>query len=186
MTDPRRNYMLVELFLLFLMIGAISFGGGYAMIPVIEIEVTNRGWLTTSEFTDVVAVASMSPGPVATNSATFVGYQLAGVPGAIVSAIAITLPSLVFILIIASFFYKMNQHKVVKSAFYGIRPIVTSLIIYAGIKFAISNGVISTNVSLHMVSLFIIFILSLLALLYLRIHPALVILCAGIIGTFIY
>ncbi len=67
--------MLVELFFLFFVIGAISFGGGYAVIPIIETEVTTRGWLTTSEFTDVIAVAGMSPGPIATNSATVVAIR---------------------------------------------------------------------------------------------------------------
>lgn len=66
--------MLVELFLLFMMIGTVSFGGGYAMIPVIETEVISRGWLSTAQLTDIIAVAGMSPGPIATNAATFVGF----------------------------------------------------------------------------------------------------------------
>ncbi|MBU9712586.1 chromate transporter [Evansella tamaricis] len=178
--------MLLQLFFVFVMIGAVSFGGGYAMIPVIEAEVTGRGWMTTTEFTDVIAVAGMSPGPIATNSATVVGYHVAGVPGAIVSALAMTLPSLVIILIIASIFVKINQNKLIKSAFYGLRPIVTSLIIYAAIKFAISNGIIGLDFSFEMLKYGGIFLLSLVALLYWKLHPALVIVLSGIIGIIVF
>ncbi|MFS0615872.1 chromate transporter [Lederbergia ruris] len=178
--------LLLELFFVFFVIGAVSFGGGYAMIPVIGTEVTNRGWLTTSEFTDIVALAGMTPGSIASNSATAVGYQVSGVSGAIVSSIAITLPSVLIVLIIAIFFYKLNQNKWVQSAFYGLRPIVTSLIIYAAIHFAIANGVVSLQLSWEMISLFLIFLGSLIALSYFKIHPTLVIICAGVIGVMIF
>jgi chromate transporter len=156
------------------------------MIPVIGAEVTKRAWLTTTEYTDIVALAGMTPGSIASNSATAVGYKIAGIPGAIVSSIAITLPSIIFVLIIALFFYKINQNKLVQSAFYGLRPIVTSLIIYAAIHFAIENGVISLHISWHMVSLFLLFLASLVGLSYFKIHPTLVILFAGIIGIIIF
>src|SRR5690625_4425103 len=100
------------------MIGFISFGGGYAFIPVIEMEVTKSNWMTTQEFTDVIAIAGMSPGPIATNSAIFVGYEVAGLSGAIVSAFGMVLPSLAIILAISSFFYKINEHRITKAAFY--------------------------------------------------------------------
>lgn len=178
--------LLWELFITFLMIGFISFGGGYAMIPVIELEVTKHGWMTTQEFTDVIAIAGMSPGPIATNSAIFVGYSTAGLSGAIVSTLGMVLPSLTLILIIATFFYKFSDNRVVKSAFYGLRPIVTGLIIYAAIKFAISNNVISLNLSWHMGSLLVIFLLSLLALLKFKWHPVFVILLSGLVGIAFY
>ncbi|MFA9556781.1 chromate transporter [Evansella sp. AB-rgal1] len=176
----------IELFLVFCMIGAVSFGGGYAMIPLIEREVTSKGWLTTSEFTDIIAVAGMSPGPIATNSATVVGYSVAGIPGAIVSSLAMTLPSLVIILVIAILFMRFNEHELVKSAFYGLRPIITSLIIYAAINFSIANGVISPTFSLEMILLVFIFLGALFSLLFLKIHPALVIVLSGIIGVFVF
>lgn len=178
--------MLLSLFFLFLIIGALSFGGGYAMIPVIGTEVTKRDWVTTSEYTDVVALAGMTPGSIASNTATAVGYQVAGLPGAVVSSIAIILPSIIIVLIIALFFNKINQSKLVQSAFYGLRPIVTSLIIYAAIHFAISNGILALNLSWHTISLFLIFLISLIGLSYYKIHPTLVILFAGIIGVIIY
>ncbi|MBU7591531.1 chromate transporter [Metabacillus halosaccharovorans] len=178
--------MLLQLFILFFMIGAVSFGGGYAMLPVIEREVTGKGWITTTDFTDAVALAGMTPGSIASNSATIVGYKVAGIPGAIISSIAMSLPSLILILVIALFFYKLHSNKLVKSAFYGLRPIVTSLIMYAAIKLALSNDVISTSVSWDMVSLLLIFGISLVSLLYFQVHPVIVILCAGVIGTIIH
>ncbi|WP_313893224.1 chromate transporter [Psychrobacillus sp.] len=176
---------LVELFLTFLMVGFVSFGGGYAMIPVIEAEVTAHGWMTTQQFTDVVAVAGMSPGPIATNCAIFVGYHTAELPGAIASALGMVFPSLLIILIIAKFFFRFNNNKYVKSAFYGLRPIITGLIAYSAIQFAISNDVIG-DLSWHTFSLVAIFGLSLFALIRLHVHPILVIILSGICGVILY
>ncbi|SDY98961.1 chromate transporter [Evansella caseinilytica] len=178
--------MLVELFFVFFIIGAVSFGGGYAMIPVIEAEAEGRGWLTTSEFTNVIAVAGMSPGPIATNSATVVGYHVAGIAGAVVSATAMTLPSFLTIFIIASVYNKFSQHSLIKAAFYGLRPAVASLIIYAAIKFAASNGIFTWNISAEAALTVFLFLLSLAALMYFRLHPALVLILSGIAGVFLF
>lgn len=167
------------------MIGFVSFGGGYAMIPVIEREVSQHGWMTTQEFTDVIAVAGMSPGPIATNSAIFVGYQTAGFSGAVASALGMVIPSLLIILVIATFFFKFNELRLVKAAFYGLRPIITGLIIYAALNFAISNNVIG-EVSFQTISLLIIFGLSFFALMKLRMHPLYVIALAGLFGVVLY
>lgn len=178
--------LLTQLFLTFLMIGAVSFGGGYSMIPLIQKEVVERHqWMTLEEFTDVIAVAGMSPGPIATNSAIFIGYDEAGVVGAIVSAFAMVLPSLVIILIVAAFFMKMNQLRSVKSAFYGLRAVITGLIIYAAYIFA-RRSYAFTEFSWHAVSLVIIFALSLFALIKLKIHPIFVIMLSGIVGIALY
>ncbi|MDR7001065.1 chromate transporter [Neobacillus niacini] len=178
--------MLLELFLLFFVIGAVSFGGGYAMIPIIEREVTQRGWLTTSEFTDFVGLAGMAPGSIASNSATSVGYHIGGIYGALISSLAITLPSLIFILVMAKNYEKVKDHPLITSAFYGLRPIVTSLIIYAAINFALSNGVIAFDFSTKMLRMFIIFAVSLCSLLFLKLHPSIVIIMAGILGIFVF
>ncbi|MFC0274834.1 chromate transporter [Metabacillus herbersteinensis] len=174
------------LFSTFFIIGFVSFGGGYAMIPVIETEVSQHGWMVTQQFTDVIAIAGMSPGPIATNSAILVGYSTAGVTGAIISALGILLPSIMLVLIVATSFQKLNHYPIVKSMFYGLRPIVTSLIIYAALKFALSNNVISMNVSWHTLSLLLVFGLSLVALLKLRWHPVYVILLSGLVGVVLY
>ncbi|WP_349305637.1 chromate transporter [Bacillus sp. FJAT-49711] len=180
------SLILIDLFLTFLKIGLVSFGGGYAMIPVIEAEVVNKhGWMTTQEFTDVIAVASMSPGPIATNSAIFVGYNTAGLAGAIISTSGSVLPSIIIILIIAMFFYQLHEHKLVKSAFYGLRPIITGLILYAAIRFAISNNIIGA-ISVHTITLFAIFSISLFALIRLKMNPILVIFFSGIAGIIFF
>ncbi len=174
-----------ELFITFIMIGSVSFGGGYAMIPLIEFEVTSKGWMTVQELTNVIAIAGMSPGPIATNSAIFVGYQTAALPGAIVSALGMITPSLVFVVLIASFFYKIHQNILVKSAFYGLRPIITGLIIYAALRFAISNGM-TASFSPHVISMVIITAVSLFVMLRFRTHPAYVILMSGLVGVVLY
>lgn len=177
--------MLWELFYVFLMIGAVSFGGGYAMIPLIEHEVTSRGWMTTQALTDVIAVAGMSPGPIATNSAIFVGYQVSGIFGAIVSALGMILPSLLIVMLVASFFYKIDQNKLVQSAFYGLRPVITGLIVYAAIRFALSNEVIG-EMNWHTISMMAITAGALFSLLKFRTHPLIVIIISGLVGVALY
>lgn len=177
--------ILIELFWMFLLIGFVSFGGGYAIIPIIEMEVIKKGWMSTQQFTDLIAIASMSPGPIATNSSILVGYKVQGIAGAIAAGLGMVLPSLILVILIAVFFYRIHKNKYVESAFYGLRPIITGLIGYAAIKFAISNHLVD-SISWYSSSLLLIFALSLFALIKLRWHPALVILISGILGAAIY
>lgn len=177
--------VLWELFRTFFMIGLVSFGGGYAMIPVIETEVVRNDWMTIQQLTDVIAIAGMSPGPIATNSAIFVGYQTAGLAGAIVSAIGMLLPSLSIIMIVATFFYKANKNRSVQSAFYGLRPIIVGLIFYAAIKFATQNQIIG-ELTYHSISLLLIFTGALFALIRLHFHPAFVIILSGLVGVTLF
>lgn len=178
--------LLWELFRSFFFIGFVSFGGGYAMLPIIETEVSKYGWMTTQQLTDLIAIAGMSPGPIATNSAILVGYTTAGIAGAFVSALAMLLPSILVVLIVATFFRKFNQNPIVQSMFYGLRPIVTSLIIYAAFKFAISNNLLILNISWYTLSLILIFVCSLVALFKLRWHPIYVIILSGLVGVVLY
>lgn len=178
--------VLWELFSTFIIIGFVSFGGGYAMIPVIETEVSQHGWMTTQQFIDVIAIAGMSPGPIAMNSAVLIGYSTAGVIGAILSALGILLPAIILVIVVGTFFIKLNHYLIVQSIFYGLRPIVTSLVIYAAISFALSNNLISLVISWKTVSLLLIFGLSLIALLKLRWNPAYVIILSGLVGVVLY
>lgn len=177
--------MLWLLFKTFFITGLVSFGGGYAIIPVIEAEVVKYGWMSTQKFTDIIAIAGMSPGPIATNTAIFVGYQMAGIPGAAVSALAMVLPSLLLVLLVALFFYKLNHNRIVQSAFYGLRPVVIGLIVFAAVKFALSAGLMN-SISLHTLSLLAIFAISLFLLIKRNAHPAYVIVMAGLIGMAFY
>ncbi len=180
------NLIYIELFLTFLLVGAVSFGGGYAMIPLIQQEVVNRhGWMTNQDFTDVIAIAGMSPGPIGTNSSIYIGYAQAGLIGAIVSAVGMILPSLVIILILGMVFYRVQHNQIVKSAFYGLRPIITGLILYAAYVFALNNGLLG-SITGYNLGLIAIFITSLFALIVLKIHPIYVILISGLVGIAIY
>ena len=180
--------MYINLFLTFIKIGFVSFGGGYAMIPVIEYEVHAHGWMTTQEFTDVVAIAGMSPGPIATNSAVFVGYHVGGIEGAVISLIAVSLPSLIIVLAIALFMAKASKQTLMSHAFYGLRPVIASLIFYAAIRLAIQNGIIGVGKywwNLDWIGTGII-AAALTALLFTKINPAILILLSGVIGILLY
>ncbi|MFP5115832.1 chromate transporter [Bacillaceae bacterium C204] len=175
-----------ELFKTFFVVGLVSFGGGYAIMPAIELGVIEHGWMTTQEFTNIIAVAGMSPGPITANSAILVGYFTAGITGSIISALGILLPSIILVLIVATFFLKLNHYPIVNSMFYGLRPIVTGLILYAAIRFALSNNIISPNFTWHVLSLLLIFGLSLVALMKFRWHPAYIIVLSGLVGIALY
>ena len=120
------------LFLTFLKIGAFTFGGGYAMIPLIEEEtVKRRKWIADEDILDIVAVAESTPGPIAINAATFVGYKVAGVMGALLATCGVVLPSFFIILAVAVVLQKFADFPVVQHAFVGVRAGVLALIIKA-------------------------------------------------------
>lgn len=179
----------IDMFITFFKLGAVSFGGGYAMIPLIQKEVENHpAWLAIMnmrQFTDMIAISAMAPGPIATNTCTILGYKLAGMPGAIIACLAVSLPSLLLILIIGQLFIKYQNHALVKSAFYGLRPTIVAIIAYASIKFAISNGIIGGSNYIDVKST-ILLLLSLIVLLKTKLHPAYLILAAGLIGVVIF
>jgi chromate transporter len=124
-----------SIFTCFLKIGPVTFGGGYAMIPLIEREVVEkRKWLKTEEVTDVFALSQSIPGAVAINSATFIGYRLAGVPGAIAAMCGILLPTFLIVMLLSVFFINIKDYPKVEAAFTGIRAAIVALICYAGVK----------------------------------------------------
>lgn len=120
------------LFVTFLKIGAFTFGGGYAMIPLIQHEIAeNHKWITNDDILDIIAISESTPGPISVNSATFVGYKVAGVLGAVFATLGLVLPSYIIITIVAFFLDKFSHLQVVKFAFNGIRAGVLVLIIKA-------------------------------------------------------
>lgn len=126
---------ILTLFLTFFKIGAFTFGGGYAMIALLENElVDKKKWLTRDEFLDMTAVAESTPGPVAVNSATYIGYKIAGIGGAAAATFAVCLPSFVIIYVISLFLDKFMSLKYVSYSFKGIQVCVVWLILSAGIK----------------------------------------------------
>lgn len=121
-----------EIFLVFFKIGAFTFGGGYAMIPLIQKEtVENKKWITDDDILDIIAIAESTPGPIAINSATFVGYKVAGFFGAFAGTLGVVLPSFVIIFVLSFFLRQFQSLKAVKYAFMGIRAGVLVLLLKA-------------------------------------------------------
>jgi len=121
--------MFWKLFTTFFRIGLFTFGGGYAMIPLIEREIIDRnGWIERKNFLELLALAQSAPGPIALNTSVFVGYKVGGYRGALASVLGVVVPSFVIILLIAVFFRNVRENPVVDAAFKGMRPAVVALI----------------------------------------------------------
>ncbi|KGG79851.1 chromate transporter [Caloranaerobacter azorensis H53214] len=169
----------IKLFISFLKIGVFSFGGGYAMLPLIQEEViTKNGWINLKEFVDILAISQMTPGPIAINSATFLGYKIGGVLGAVVSTLAVITPSLVIILLIAHFLRKFKESKYVDWFFKGLRPVIIGLIASAAILVA-KNTII--DIKSLIITLAIFYLVT-----YKKLHPILCIVIAGGLGVIMY
>jgi len=126
--------ILIELFYSFLTIGVLAFGGGYAIMPLLEQQlVTAHGWLTVDEFADVVTIAEMTPGPTALDAASFVGCRLAGIPGAIVATVGFILPSCIIVTVLALLYKKYSSLHYVSGALRGLRPAVVGMIAAAAV-----------------------------------------------------
>jgi len=127
--------ILLDLFCTFAKIGAFTFGGGYAMISIIDHEcVDKKKWITEDELSEVTVIAESTPGPIAINCATYTGYKIAGIKGATIATLGMILPSFLIILIIAMFFEQLLTYEIVRKAFAGIRVAVSILIIHADNK----------------------------------------------------
>lgn len=148
-TPAQEAKNLGTLFFTFFKIGLFTFGGGYAMIALLEEEfIQRRKWLDKDEFLDMTAIAESTPGPVAINSATYLGYKLAKVPGAATATVAVCLPSFLIIYAISLFFEQFTQLTVIASAFKGIQVCVIYLIFSAGVRMlkALDKSLFATGV----------------------------------------
>ena len=171
--------VLLQLFISFLKIGAFSFGGGYAMLPLIEEEVIQvHGWITSSEFIDILAVSEMTPGPIAINSATFLGYKVAGLYGSIVATLAVVLPSFIVVSLLFYFVTKFKDSKYMEWAFSGLRPVVLGLIASAAIT-------VGTTAFLDIKSIIIFGVLFYLVT-FKNTNAILAIILAGVMGILFY
>ena len=136
----------LQLFWSFLQIGLFSFGGGYAAMPLIQGQVvTSHGWLTMSEFTDLITISQMTPGPIAVNSATFVGLKIAGIPGAVVATVGCILPSCIIVTILAKLYLRYRSMDMLQGVLHSLRPAVVAMIASAGVQILITafwgNGI---------------------------------------------
>lgn len=128
----------LKLFLTFLKIGAVSFGGGYAMIPLIQQSVLDNSWLTEDEFLNFLAISETTPGPIAINMATFIGSSQGGVLGSILATIGVVLPAFLIILLISIFLKKLLKYTVVSSFLDGVKPVIVSLVLTSAITIGMS------------------------------------------------
>ncbi len=132
-----RTVKILRLFWSFLKIGTFTFGGGYAMIPLIEREIIERrGWICRSDFLELLTLAQTAPGPIAVNTSVFVGYKVGGYPGAVAATAGAILPSFVILLAIAVYFADIRENRWVDAAFKGMRPAVVALIAVPAINLA--------------------------------------------------
>ena len=120
--------VLFQLLASFLTIGLFAFGGGYAVLSFLQHEVARRGWMSVERFADIIAISQSTPGPIAINLATFVGYDTAGIPGAVLSTIAVSLPGMVMMMMFALFFFHFYERPAMRALFKGLRPAVLGLI----------------------------------------------------------
>lgn len=147
-----------DLFSSFFKIGLFTFGGGYAMIPLIQREVIhNRGWIAEDQFLELLTLAQSAPGPISLNTAVFVGYKMDGYRGAVVSTLGTILPSFVIILAIAVFFADIRHNPYVEAAFKGMRPAVVALI--AAPIFGLSKGMGAWQIGLALAAALIVWLL---------------------------
>ncbi|MBR5900612.1 MAG: chromate transporter [Clostridia bacterium] len=175
---------LFNLFLTFFKIGLFTFGGGYAMIAVIEREIIEKkGWISHEEFLDVIAIAESTPGPLAVNSATYIGYKIAGIFGSLFATLGVVLPSFLIIFTISFFFDKFIHITWVSYAFKGIQACVVFLILNAGIKMQSKIKKTAFNLTLFILTLIALITLELLAVNFSSIF---FILIGGLIGLIVY
>ncbi|HHY69514.1 MAG TPA: chromate transporter [Bacillota bacterium] len=171
--------VLLQLFVSFLKVGAFAFGGGYAMIPLISEEVvTYRGWLEMEEFIDVIAISQGTPGPIAINSATFVGFKVAGVIGSITATLGVVLPSFVIMMVLGRLFLRYKEVPVVKHMLSGIRPVVVALILAAAFS-VLPNSI--TGIVPAIVAAVVI-----IAIVVFDVDPILLLVLSGVMGFFAY
>ena len=171
--------ILAKLFFSFFKIGAFTFGGGYAMIPLMQTEIINtHHWLTHNEFMEIIAIAEMTPGPVAINSATFIGFRTAGVLGSAVATLGVILPSVITVLIIAHLFKKFINSSWTKILFSGIKPAIIGLILIA--LFSLGHTTLTDYKAI------IIFLSTFLLLVKGKFHPISVIGFSALLGLLFY
>lgn len=179
----------LELFLSFLQVGLFSFGGGYAAMPLIQGQVvTSHHWLSMSEFTDLITISQMTPGPIAVNSATFVGIKIAGIPGALMATFGCILPSCVIVTVIARLYLKYRNMDVLQGVLHSLRPAVVAMIASAGISILITafwgntEMIALTGTRWNLV---VIFIMCVILLQKVKMNPIWVMILAGVMKVVI-
>lgn len=184
--------MYLYLFTMFFRIGLFSFGGGLAMLPLIFQSVQEFGIMSSQEFSDLVALSQVTPGPIAVNAATFVGFNYAGIPGALVATLGVGLPSFVIMLIVTNFIEKFNNSRVIRGAFMGIRPVtvglIASAVIFVSETVLINGPLISEEIFTGGPDYFnlipiLLFVITLLLTIVFKMKPIMIMIIMGIAGA---
>ena len=174
----------LQLFFSFLQVGMFSFGGGYAAMPLIQGQVvTAHKWLSMSEFTDLITISQMTPGPIAVNSATFVGIKIAGIPGALVATFGCILPSCIIVTVIAKLYLKYRNMAMLQGLLNSLRPAVVAMIASAGISILITafwGNAAAIALAGTKWSLVVIFVVCIVLLRKIKMNPIWVMVLAGV------
>ena len=180
----------LQLFYTFFKIGLFGFGGGYAIISMIQGEVVTRHeWLSSNEFTDIIAISQMTPGPIGINSATYVGYSAVvnagyshavGILGSTIATVSVVLPSFILMVLISKFFLKYQKHPIIASVFEGLRPGVVGLLAAAAL--VLMNGENFGTYNWQILTSIILFAGTFIASYRYKVNPILLIVICGIIG----
>lgn len=183
--------ILLKLFFAFIQVGLFSVGGGYAAIPLIQEQIVDiYGMMTLEEFSDLITVAEMTPGPISINSATFVGMRVAGIPGVIICSVGCIIPSFCICLILAHFYYKYRSVKGVQVVLSAMRPAVVALIASAGASILMlalfQSEIQNLVVENFRIVEFVIFAGALFLLRKFKMNAITIILGSGVVGTIVY
>ena len=179
----------LQLFYTFFKIGLFGFGGGYAMLSMIQGEVVTRNdWVSTQEFTDIVAISQSTPGPIGINAATYVGFTATGsIWGSVIATFAVVLPSFILMLTISKFFLKYQKHPAVEAVFSGLRPAVVGLLASAALVLMnVENFGSPTDDTYTFVISIIIFLVAFIGTKKYHANPILMIIACGIAGLILY
>ena len=179
----------LQLFYTFFKIGLFGFGGGYAMLSMIQGEVVTRyDWVSTQEFTDIVAISQSTPGPIGINAATYVGFTATGsIWGSVIATFAVVLPSFILMLTISKFFLKYQKHPAVEAVFSGLRPAVVGLLASAALVLMnVENFGSPTDGTYTFVISIIIFLIAFIGTKKYHANPILMIIACGIAGLILY
>lgn len=184
--------ILLNLYIVFFKIGLFGFGGGYAMIGMIQSQITSLSWIDETEFIRMIAVAEMTPGPISINLATYVGYKMAGLLGALVATMGVATPSLLILIFISNLLFKYYEHPLTTLIFQYIKPVIAGLILTAALKISynafLNAQTASNNDTFALSNINFISVFTFCLILFLeygtkkKIHPILYLLISGVIG----
>ncbi|MBO6027008.1 MAG: chromate transporter [Bacteroidales bacterium] len=176
----------LQLFWAFIKIGVLGFGGGYAMLSLIQHEVVDHyAWMTTTEFADMVAISQMTPGPISINMATYVGYTAGGFGGSLLASFALCLPSLVMVYLVMRLFMNKKSGALMGDLLKGLKPAIAGLIFAAGLSMMNLQNFPDFGLGQYNVSV-IICVLAFVASFFFKANPILLIVLSGVVGFFVY